>query len=112
MCKNCYTASVKKSLSHPLAWLALWLAGALHAQVVINEVQYNPSGSIDETEFIEFWNIGVTTISLAGWYLQDGVDYVFPAGARIQPGGFLVLVNGLAAFTRAYSLVTKSHGCE
>lgn len=109
-CKKCYTASVKKLFRQTLAWLALWLAGALHAQVVINEVHYNPPGSGDETEFIEFWNMGVTTVSLAGWYMQDGVDYVFPAGARISPGGFLVLVKDLAAFTLAYPHVTNVYG--
>ncbi len=81
-----------------------------HARIVINEIHYNPPGGDDLTEFIEFWNVGVTSVSMAGWYMQDGVDYVFPAGARIAPGGFLLLVKDRAAFAFEYPGVTNVYG--
>ncbi|MCX7847173.1 MAG: CotH kinase family protein [bacterium] len=106
---KCYSGSVKMALRCDVFWAA-FLVGALHAQVVINELYYNPPGSGDETEFIEFWNIGSTNVSLAGWYMQDGVTFVFPAGAQIAAGGFLVLVKDPAAFALAYPHVSNVYG--
>lgn len=94
----------------PVVCAALWQVSSGAAQVVINELHYNPPGSGDETEFIELWNIGPTGISLAGWYMQDGVNFTFPAGTYIPAGGFLVLVKDLAAFTLAYPHVTNVYG--
>lgn len=52
----------------------------------------NAHGQI--TDWIELYNPGAATVSLAGWSLSDGTDprrYVFPAGTAISNGGFLVV---------------------
>jgi len=57
-------------------------------------------GCSDETEFIKFWNIGVTTVSLAGWYMHDDVEYVFLTGAQLEMPAILPVqpaVPGLTA---------------
>ncbi|MDE2734794.1 MAG: lamin tail domain-containing protein [Gemmatimonadota bacterium] len=51
-----------------------------------------------EDEFIELYNAGADTISLASWQLGDAaslIDYFrFPPGAFIAPGSYVVLFGG------------------
>ncbi len=77
------------------------------AQVVISEIMYHPveepAFNSDGTpvldlwedmhEFIELHNPGADAISLSGWQLVGGVDFVFPAEATIQPGEFIVVAK-------------------
>lgn len=67
----------------------------------INEMLPNPEGEDSEGEFLEIYNTADETVSLSGWGIAAGtsswpgaVSYVFPAGATIPTGGFLV-VGGL-----------------
>ena len=69
---------------------------AVNAQVVINELMYNPihsgGGTNDDGEFIELLNIGVEPINLSGWsFRPDGFEFVFPEGADINPGEHLLI---------------------
>jgi len=59
--------------------------------VVINEIMFHPSTGGADDEFIELHNRTAEGISLAGWRLQGAVDYAFPAGSRIEGGGWLVI---------------------
>jgi hypothetical protein len=69
--------------------------------VVINEIQYDPAEPA--TAFIELHNLSSrTAFDLSGWRLQ-GVDFEFPAGSIITPGGFLVVAADKLAFAAAYS---------
>ena len=70
-------------------------------QIVISEVHYNPAGSPD-CEFIEFWNISSNLVDLTGARLAGGVDFLFPSGFRIPPGGFALVVENTAAFAARY----------
>ena len=78
------------------------MAPLLPGNVVINEIAYHarptfadPGAGVpyakNDTEWIELHNPGTQTVSLTGWRLSDAVDYVFPAGAQISAGGFLIL---------------------
>ncbi len=58
--------------------------------VVINEVHYHPVSDDPREEWIELFNRGKTPVDLAGWKLSGAIEFAFPAGARIEPGGFLV----------------------
>lgn len=67
--------------------------GGVRAEpVVINEIFYNPPGG-DADEFIELHHRGTEAVDLGGWRIRGGVDYEFPAGTRIEPGGFLVVAK-------------------
>jgi hypothetical protein len=67
----------------------------------ITEIMYNPSGG-QEYEFIEIKNTGATSLSLGGVAFVAGIAYTFPAGARLDPGAFAVLVQDPAAFASRY----------
>jgi hypothetical protein len=76
--------------------------------VVINEIFYEPpdvylNGAFwndTEDEFIELRNRSATAVPLFdaayptnGWRISGNVDFVFPPGAAVGPGGFALLVN-------------------
>lgn len=104
---------------------------ALRAQVVINEIHYNPvelpafnaagvpvfqgtSTPADLTddvhEFIELRNAGGSAVSLSGWRLSGGISFDFTAAASIPAGGFLVVAKTPARITAVYPSVTAPLG--
>src|SRR6185503_12605744 len=91
--------------------------------IVISEIMYHPPdiGATDNTqdEFVELHNISTAPVNLFDtahpanvWRLRDAVDFDFPQGTTIDPGGYLLVVSfdpvnnpsALAAFRAAYSL--------
>ena len=67
--------------------------------VVINEIMYNPV--VPNTGFVELYNRSSFTFDLSGWRL-NGVDYVFPAGAIITNGQYLLLANHAGDYAKAF----------
>ncbi len=70
----------------------------MQAGVVISEVQYHPTGpgagiSESQLEFIELHNATTAAVSLTGWRLSGGVDYVFPSATSIAAGETVVVVS-------------------
>ena len=61
--------------------------------IVINELHYNTAVNNIRNSFIELYNDGATTVSLAGWRLSGEVDYIFPAGTTLAAGGYLVVAE-------------------
>jgi len=64
---------------------------------------YHPAGP-GNVEFIELKNIGAAAINLAGCRFADGdpfAEFVFP-NIALNPGGYVVVTNNLAAFTARY----------
>lgn len=70
--------------------------------VVINEFHYNPDNAVEEVEFIELHNTGVTVVDLSGWRLNDAVDFAFTPGTSIAAGGYLVVAQNAADFQAKY----------
>jgi hypothetical protein len=98
-------------------------AGPRVGPVVISEIMYHPpdfpNGNDDSVdEYIELENITAASVPLFNtnapantWRLRGGVDYDFPSGVTLPPGGLLLLVNFntlearmLAAFRARYSV--------
>ncbi|RLE37597.1 hypothetical protein DRJ12_02635, partial [Candidatus Acetothermia bacterium] len=77
------------------------LAVAVSAQVVINEVVYDPVGDEASGEWVELYNAGGSSVDLSGWQLtdQDGHTYDFPSGSSISAGGYLVVHTGAGTDT-------------
>lgn len=48
-------------------------------------------------EWIELHNRGTAAVALAGWKLDGEVNFIFPTGVEIAPGGFLVVAKNAAA---------------
>ncbi len=63
--------------------------------IVINELMYNPLSGLDDDEYVELHNRGGAVVDLGGWRLESGVDFQFPGGTRLAPGGFLVVAKNL-----------------
>ena len=88
----------------------LILASLCNANIIVNELNYNPNGSDDTTEFIELWNYGSSSIDLSGWYFSDGVEYTFENNVSLSPGAFLVVVRYTNDFLAAYPNITNVYG--
>ncbi|MEN9676261.1 MAG: hypothetical protein RIS76_2157 [Verrucomicrobiota bacterium] len=67
-----------------------------HEALVFNELYFNPISGNDDDEFIELLNRSATPVNLSGWRLTEGVDYEFPAGTTVAPGGYVVVARNAA----------------
>ena len=69
------------------------------ATIVVNEVQYDPEPAARESgyEWVELWNGGLATVSLAGWRIADNHSSDPLPDVELSPGEFLV-VAGSEAF--------------
>jgi endonuclease/exonuclease/phosphatase family metal-dependent hydrolase len=74
-------------------------------QVTLNEILANEPGSDTAGEFVELYNGGSTTVSLAGWRISDSaaLRHTFPAGTSLAPGARIV-VTGAGASTGTLGL--------
>ncbi|MBI4584312.1 MAG: lamin tail domain-containing protein [Planctomycetes bacterium] len=90
---------------HGLALAALGLAllwtRPAASQVIINEIHYNPPGSLEVEEFIELWN-GGEAADLSGWILSGGIRFVFPAGFVLGASEYAVVAATRDEFLRTY----------
>lgn len=84
-------------------FLLFLLALPARADVVVNEIMYHAPNDLDNLQFVELHNTGDKAVDLAGWKLK-GAKYDFPAGAKIEAGGFLVLCKNLKEFKKHYGL--------
>src|SRR6185295_15001844 len=72
--------------------------------VVINEIFYHAPDDVTDLEYIELYNSGEQAVDLGGWEFTRGIHFSFPAGAKIEPGGYLVLCRNQERFKAAYGL--------
>lgn len=77
----------------------------LFAEIVINELQYNPESNDFNDEYIELFNTDLTAANLSGWSFGKGVKFTFPAGTEIAPRGYLVVVPNLERFQQTYGQI-------
>ncbi|HWH71220.1 MAG TPA: lamin tail domain-containing protein, partial [Candidatus Sulfotelmatobacter sp.] len=96
--------------SPPVEFVAGQVDGAadLLNYLRITEVMYNPPPG--GYEYIELHNLSATnTLQLAGAKFTAGIDFTFPIGTTLAPGGYLVVVGttNLAAFRTYYGLSTS-----
>lgn len=76
----------------------LWLVShtVTRAEVLINEIHYDPYQKTELLEFIELHNTSAESVDLSGWELTEGVSYKFPAGTTIPANGFIVVAENPA----------------
>ena len=74
-------------------WLLLVAVLPATAGVRINEIHYRPKNESTEEEFIELWNHGEKTVSLAGWRLDRGVDFSFTNQVLPPDTGLVIASN-------------------
>ena len=80
-------------------------ASALAAEVVINEIHYDPGDNTLKTEFIELWNSGQAGVDLSGWSLANAVNFTFTNGTQLAAGGFLVIAEDPDAIFAEYAVL-------
>ena len=68
------------------------------AEVVINEIHYDPDVKTDLVEFIELYNPGAASVDLSGAQFTNGVAYTFPASTILSPGAYLTVSENPTAF--------------
>ena len=73
------------------------------AAVVISEIMYDPPAPAEGTEFVELFNRGIAPVDLSGWRFNEGISFVFPAGAKISPQGCLVVAANAARLKSVHS---------
>jgi hypothetical protein len=59
--------------------------------IVINEIMYHHATRDERYEYIELYNRGTETVSLAGWTFTDGISYTFEPGTEMPPDSYLVV---------------------
>ncbi|MFH1716731.1 MAG: lamin tail domain-containing protein [Planctomycetota bacterium] len=94
--------------SDRIAFLSSASFGGPNAQplindIVINEIMYHHGTRDERYEYIELYNQGTETVSLAGWTFTDGIDYTFDAGTEIAPGSYLVVARNPDFLASVYS---------
>jgi hypothetical protein len=98
------TTTVKARLLHSGEWSALnealYAPAGLQAHVYFSEIMYNPLDD-EQAEFLELHNGGALPADLSRAWLT-GVDYRFPQGTILPPGGYLVLVHEFGNFRDRY----------
>lgn len=70
--------------------------------IVLNEIMYNPISGLDDDEYVELHNRGGVAVNLAGWRFESGLNFSFPAGTSLAPGGFLVVAKNSARLLTNY----------
>ncbi len=78
--------------------------------VVVNEIHFNPDDKTTYEEFIELYNTGIAPVEMSGWLFCAGVSYIFPEGTVIEPGGYLVIAEDPAEFTRRFGTAVQPLG--
>ncbi|GMU22997.1 MAG: hypothetical protein AMXMBFR13_30810 [Phycisphaerae bacterium] len=79
-------------------------SGANYLDVVISEIMYHATGTDSEGEYIEITNRGSQIADLSGWRFSDGVEYSFPGGTVLPPGGRLVIAANPATVQAFYGI--------
>jgi hypothetical protein len=73
--------------------------------IVINEIMYDLPHGAPGSEYVELFHRGNTSVDLSGWRFTDGIHFDFPAGTRIEPGGFLVIAASAARMRACYGAI-------
>ena len=61
--------------------------------IVINELMYDPISGNDDDQYVELFNKGSNTVSLANWQFTAGISFTFPININLGPGGYLVVAR-------------------
>ena len=76
------------------------------AKIIITEFMYNnPGAGTDTLEFIELYNNGTETVNMAGYFLDEAVEFTFP-DVNMLAGDFLVVAVDSVAFERNFGVAT------
>jgi hypothetical protein len=73
--------------------------------IIINEIMYDPPSDEVSAEFVELYNRSTNAVDLSGWRFAEGIDFVFPAGTRVEPDGYVVVASDVAWMRSTYGAI-------
>jgi hypothetical protein len=84
--------------SDSFAFLSAATFGGPNAQpaindIVINEIMYHHGTRDERYEYVELYNRGNETVSIAGWAFTDGISYTFEPGTQLPPDSYIVIAK-------------------
>ncbi|HTD86940.1 MAG TPA: lamin tail domain-containing protein, partial [Candidatus Binatia bacterium] len=82
---------------------------AVHAQIVVNEIMYNPLSHDAREEWVELLNVSATNVNLSGWTISGGIDFTFP-NRILGPGQYLVVAAHQPTFASKFPAVANVVG--
>ena len=77
--------------------------------IVINEIMYHPLSRNSADEYVELFNRGSNSVSLAGWEISGGIDFTFPANASLPARGYLVVARNMTNLLAHYSQLNSGN---
>jgi len=83
------------------------LQGIMEDNVVINEIELNPRGLTAGNQWVEIFNPTAEPVLIENWFLtspSDNVNYSFPAGMVIDPGGYFIAEFENASLSKSDNL--------
>lgn len=96
---------MRRLLLNCVSGLGLWLApGLMAVDPVINEIHTSPPLPTERTEFVEIHWPGEQVLDLSGWSLSGGIQFTFPAGSRVDAGGFVVVSQDPGALSARFGV--------
>ncbi len=78
-------------------------SGPQPADIVINEIMYDPISLNDDDQYVELYNRGASNVDLGGWQFSAGISYGFPSNTVVQPGGYLVVARNTSRMLANYT---------
>ena len=79
----------------------------------MNEINYNSGSDFPAKDWLELYNPGDVTLSLANWQIKDAIDehlFVLPEHAYVPAQGYAVLCTDTTFFNAVYSDVEYVYG--
>ncbi|MFN8165572.1 MAG: CotH kinase family protein [Bacteroidia bacterium] len=92
---------------------AYFTGSAVTPQIVVSELNYHASSTMDAGDWLELHNYGSQSIDISGWKLRDENDYntfEFPVNTVIPANGYLVVAHSFEKFRTIYPTVTNVIG--
>lgn len=87
-----------------LGGLMATLPVVARAQVVINEILYHAPAELDDLQYVELHNAGTQPVDIGNWAFTKGIQFRFPAGARIEAQGYVVVCANAERFQEHYAM--------
>jgi len=85
--------------------LLIFVSVFASAQIVINEISYNPPESgQDSLEYIELYNLGSDEVDLSNYMFTAGVDLTLDVGVSIDANGYLVVCESAQALMNVFGV--------
>ncbi len=86
------------------------VCSSLPADIVINEIMYNPSPITDAAgEYIEFYNSGTSAVNLIG-YFSEAITYYQESNYVLKAGGYAVVAKNPEALVASNQFATNVIG--